>query len=86
MGADLGFLKHDSTSDGLTREGFCGWMEAVPPTLPIVDPESKRFTRLDAAWLAIWLIFLAILALLPPFFEWHKQLILLAIGIVQLLE
>ena len=61
-------------------------MEAVPLALPIVDPESKRFTRLDAAWLAIWLIFLGILALLPPFFEWHKQLILLAIGIVQLLE
>jgi signal transduction histidine kinase len=61
-------------------------MEAVPPALPIVDPESKRFTRLDAAWLAIWLIFLAILAVLPPLFEWHKQLILLAIGIVQLLE
>ena len=53
---------------------------------PIFDPESRRFTRLDAAWLAIWLIFLAILAVLPPLFEWHKQLILLAIGIVQLLE
>ena len=61
-------------------------MEAVPPALPILDPESKRFSRLDAAWLAIWLIFLAFLAVLPPFFEWHKQLILLAIGVVQLLE
>jgi signal transduction histidine kinase len=59
---------------------------AVPPELPIPDPESKRFSRLDAAWLAIWLIFLAFLAVLPPFFEWHKQLILLAIGVVQLLE
>jgi two-component system, NtrC family, sensor histidine kinase HydH len=71
---------------GLTREGFCGWMEAVPPSLPMVDPDSKRFSRLDAAWLTIWLIFLAFLAILPPFFEWHKQLILLAIGVVQLLE
>ena len=52
----------------------------------IVDPESRRFNRLDAVWLAIWLIFLAGLAVLPPQFEWHKQLILLAIGIVQLLE
>ena len=52
----------------------------------IVDPESRRFSRLDAVWLAIWLIFLAGLAVLPPQFEWHKQLILLAIGIVQLLE
>ncbi len=53
---------------------------------PIVDPESGRFNRLDAIWLTIWLIFLAILAVLPPLLEWHKQLILLAIGIVQLLE
>jgi len=50
------------------------------------DPESRRFTRLDAAWLAIWLAFLVGLALLPPQLEWHKQLILLAIGIVQVLE
>jgi two-component system, NtrC family, sensor histidine kinase HydH len=52
----------------------------------IFDPESRRFNRLDAAWLTIWLLFLAILAVLPPQFEWHKQVILLAIGIVQLLE
>jgi len=58
----------------------------VAPAPSILDPESRRFTRLDAAWLTIWLLFLAILAVLPPLFEWHKQLILLAIGIVQLLE
>jgi two-component system sensor histidine kinase HydH len=58
----------------------------VAPAPPILDAESRRFNRLDAVWLAIWLIFLAILAVLPPLFEWHKQLILLAIGIVQLLE
>jgi signal transduction histidine kinase len=58
----------------------------VAPAPPIFDPESRRFSRLDAAWLTIWLFFLAILALLPPLLEWHKQLILLAIGIVQLLE
>jgi two-component system, NtrC family, sensor histidine kinase HydH len=59
---------------------------SVAPVLPIVDPDSRRFSRLDAAWLAIWLVALVILAVLPPLFEWHKQLILLAIGIVQLLE
>jgi signal transduction histidine kinase len=58
----------------------------VAPAPTILDPESRRFNRLDAAWLAIWLIFLAFLSVLPPLFEWHKQLILLAIGIVQLLE
>src|SRR6202140_4830377 len=41
---------------------------------------------LEAAWLAIWLVFLAGLAALPPRLEWHKQVILLAIGIVQVLE
>jgi two-component system sensor histidine kinase HydH len=58
----------------------------VTPASTILDSDSRRFNRLDAVWLAIWLIFLAILAVLPPLFEWHKQLILLAIGIVQLLE
>ncbi|MGA7079448.1 MAG: hypothetical protein WBY61_12100, partial [Terriglobales bacterium] len=58
----------------------------MPPALPIFDPDSRRFNRLDAVWLTIWLIFLLGLAVLPPQFEWHKQLILLAIGIVQLLE
>jgi two-component system, NtrC family, sensor histidine kinase HydH len=58
----------------------------VNPAPAIVDPDSRRFNRLDAAWLAIWLVFLAILAVLPPLFEWHKQVILLAIGIVQLSE
>ncbi len=58
----------------------------MAPAPYILDPESRRFTRLDAAWLAIWLIFLAILAVLPPLLEWHKQVIILAIGIVQLLE
>ena len=58
----------------------------MPPALPIFDPDSRRFNRLDAVWLTIWLIFLLGLAVLPPQFEWHKQVILLAIGIVQLLE
>jgi two-component system, NtrC family, sensor histidine kinase HydH len=58
----------------------------VERAFPILDPDSRRFNRLDAAWLTIWLIFLAGLALLPPEFEWHKQLTLLAIGLVQLFE
>jgi two-component system sensor histidine kinase HydH len=58
----------------------------VPPALPILDPDSRKFNRVDAVWLAIWLVFLAILAALPPELEWHKQVILLAIGIVQVLE
>ena len=58
----------------------------VTPAAPISDADSRRFNRLDAVWLTIWLLFLAGLALLPPQFEWHKQLILLAIGVVQLLE
>ena len=71
----------------LTRKGFLRLDgSCVPRALPIVDPDSRRLNRLDAIWLTVWLIFLAILAILPPLFEWHKQLILLAIGIVQLLE
>jgi two-component system, NtrC family, sensor histidine kinase HydH len=50
--------------------------------VPIPDPESRRFNRLDA----VWLLFLAGLAALPPRWEIHKQLILAAIGVVQLLE
>lgn len=34
----------------------------------------------------LWLAFLAGLAMLPPRTEWHKQLILLSIGILQLVE
>lgn len=38
-------------------------------------------------WLdVVWLVFLAGLALLPPVEEYHKQLVLLAIGAVQLAE
>lgn len=58
-------------------------MDAAPP---IFDPESRRYSRLDAIWLTIWLVFLGGLAVLPPRLEWHKQVILLAIGVVQVLE
>jgi two-component system sensor histidine kinase HydH len=71
----------------LTREVFLRLDgSCVAPAPYILDPDSRRLNRLDAVWLTIWLLFLAGLAVLPPEFEWHKQLILLAIGVVQLLE
>jgi two-component system, NtrC family, sensor histidine kinase HydH len=46
---------------------------------------QSKFDKFD--WMdVLWLLFLAGLALLPPVREVHKQLILLAIGILQLLE
>src|SRR5580700_11357116 len=46
--------------------------------------EAKRFTM---NWMdVLWLVFLAGLALLPPVQEIHKQLILLAFGVIQLGE
>jgi two-component system, NtrC family, sensor histidine kinase HydH len=43
--------------------------------------------RATPRWLdVLWLIFLGGLALIPPIEEWHKQIILLVIGIFQLLE
>jgi signal transduction histidine kinase len=51
----------------------------VSPTGSVVRPHSK--------WLDVpWLVFLLGLAVLPPFLDWHKQLILLVIGAVQLAE
>jgi two-component system, NtrC family, sensor histidine kinase HydH len=55
----------------------------VAPAPSISDAESgRKFSRLDV----LWLLFLAGLAALPPRWEIHKQLILVAIAIVQLLE
>lgn len=65
----------------LRLDGSC-----VSTASGIIDPESRRFNRLDAVWVTMWLLFLVGLAVLPPQFEWHKQVILLAIGVVQLLE
>lgn len=43
--------------------------------------------RAPSKWLDVpWLVFLLGLAVLPPFFEWHKQLTLLAVAAVQLAE
>jgi len=46
------------------------------------DPKRPAVNWMDV----LWLLFLAGLAILPPVFEIHKQLILLAIGVVQLGE
>src|SRR5467141_545964 len=81
---------HNSTKEAavqLTPRGLLGLDgSCVAPAPPILDAESRRFSRQDAVWLAIWLVFLGGLAMLPPRLEWHKQVILLAIGIVQVLE
>jgi signal transduction histidine kinase len=46
-----------------------------------------RDQRSDLTWLDfVWLAFLVGLAVLPPVEEWHKQVTLLSIGVVQLLE
>jgi two-component system, NtrC family, sensor histidine kinase HydH len=75
-------VHEELTPEGFLRlDGSC-----VPPAPPSIGAESRRFNRLDAVWLTIWLLFLAGLAMLPPQFEWHKQVIILAIGVVQLLE
>jgi signal transduction histidine kinase len=44
--------------------------------------DRRTFWWLDA----LWLVFLGALALLQPIEEWHKQVVLLAIGMFQLLE
>ena len=52
------------------------------PESSIPDAGPRRFNWLDA----LWLLFLVGLAALPPRGESHKQITLLAIGVVQLLE
>jgi nitrogen-specific signal transduction histidine kinase len=51
------------------------------------DRERLAIRDLHLGWIdLIWLVFLGCLAILPPVDEIHKQLILLAIFVVQLLE
>src|ERR1700687_1155343 len=53
----------------------------------MLDRERSAFRDLHLSWIdLIWLVFLGGLALLPPVDEIHKQLILLAIFVVQLCE
>jgi signal transduction histidine kinase len=80
---EYGYWELPIATDELTPEGLLGLdKRCVAPAPPISDAQSRRFNRLDA----VWLLFLAGLAALPPRWEIHKQLILVAIGIVQLLE
>src|SRR5579864_1436927 len=58
------------------------WVERAP----ILDPTSRHFSHLNIVWLTISLVLLGVLAALPPQFERHKQIILLIIAFVQLLE
>ena len=71
-------IRHALTPRAILRLDGCYVVSA--PTIPEAGP--RRFSWLDA----LWLLFLVGLALLPPLGEWHKQVILGAIGIVQLLE
>ncbi len=48
----------------------------------MISPKRPALQWMDL----LWLLLLAGLAALPPVYEWHKQVILLAIGIVQLGE
>jgi signal transduction histidine kinase len=53
----------------------------------MLDRERSAIRDLRLSWIdLIWLVFLGGLALLPPLDEIHKQLILLAIFVVQLFE
>ena len=53
----------------------------------MLDRERSAIRDLRLSWMdLIWLVFLGGLALLPPLEEIHKQLILLSILVVQLLE
>src|SRR5260370_6563867 len=62
----------------LTPEGFLRLDgSCVAPAPPILDAESRRFNRLDAVWVTIWLLFLARLSMLPPRMVLPKQVIIL---------
>lgn len=52
----------------------------------ILDSASRRSTHLNIVWLTTSVVLLGVLEVLPPQFERHKQIILLTIGFVQLLE
>jgi two-component system, NtrC family, sensor histidine kinase HydH len=54
---------------------------------PRPDMNERKRPALKLNWMdVLWLVFLGVLALLPPVFEIHKQLVLLAFGVAQLSE
>jgi two-component system sensor histidine kinase HydH len=53
----------------------------------MMEAKTNEAKRPTINWMdVLWLVLLALLAVLPPVREWHKQLILLAFGILQLNE
>lgn len=52
----------------------------------ILAPDSRLFSRDEAIWMTVSIALLAGLSALPPQLETHKQFILLAMALVQLLE
>ena len=60
-------------------------LESRSPTASGLATEKPHFAWGTLAWDFIWLVFLVGLAILPPE-EIHKQLTLVAIGLVQILE
>jgi signal transduction histidine kinase len=61
--------------------------DKIAPAVIVRNPAMNESKRFPINWMDIlWLLFLAGLAALPPVFEIHKQLTLLAIGVVQFSE
>lgn len=48
----------------------------------MAERRGTPITRIDV----MWLLFVFLLAILPPLYEWHKQLILAGIGLFQIFE
>ena len=61
---------------------FATYLTAISMSEPVTEQKRPVLNWMDFLWLAL----LAGLAVLPPIREYHKQLILLAIGIVQVSE
>ncbi len=62
-------------------------LQAPASAMPTPDTSGPKSSRLDINWLDVpWLVFLAGLAILPPIWEVHKQLVLGALAAVQLVE
>src|SRR5215471_7758685 len=52
-----------------------------------MPPDARSGREFKLAWLDfLWIIFLAALAVLPPFFELHKEMALVGIGAFQIFE
>ena len=62
-------------------------IEAKTTEIKMTEAKTTEAKRPTINWMdVLWLVLLALLAVLPPVREYHKQLILLAFGILQLNE